>query len=139
MKVKEQSEKVGLKLNIQKTKTVASNSITSWQIDGETVETVFFPDFILVFSPDFIFLGSEITACPCVESSLVLLEEGVCYDQCILLAKLCKPLPSFILYSKAKFASYSRYLLISYFCISVLYYENDIFGGVNYRRSCMSS
>ena len=62
MKVKEQSEKVGLKLNIQKTKTVASNPITSWQIDGETVETVFFPDFILVFSPDFIFLGSEITA-----------------------------------------------------------------------------
>ena len=61
MKVKEQSEKVGLKLNIQKTKTVASNSITSWQIDGETVETVFFPDFILVFSPDFIFLGSNIT------------------------------------------------------------------------------
>ena len=52
MRVKEQSEKVGLKLNIQKTKTVASNSITSWQIDGETVETV----------SDFIFWGSKITA-----------------------------------------------------------------------------
>ena len=51
MKVKEKSEKVGLKLNIQKTKIMASGSITSWQIDGETVETV----------TDFIFLGSKIT------------------------------------------------------------------------------
>ena len=51
MKVKEESEKVGLKLNIQKTKIMASGSITSWQIDGEKVETV----------TDFIFLGSEIT------------------------------------------------------------------------------
>ena len=52
MKVKEESEKVGLKLNIQKTKIMASDPITSWQIDGETVETV----------ADFIFLGSKITA-----------------------------------------------------------------------------
>ena len=52
MKVKEQSEKVGLKLKIQKTKIMASGPITSWQIDGETVETV----------ADFIFLGSKITA-----------------------------------------------------------------------------
>ena len=52
MKVKEESEKVGLKLNIQKTKIMASSRITSWQIDGETVETV----------ADFIFLGSKITA-----------------------------------------------------------------------------
>ena len=52
MKVKEESEKVGLKLNIQKTKIMAYGSITSWQIDGETVETV----------ADFIFLGSKITA-----------------------------------------------------------------------------
>ena len=52
MKVKEESEKVGLKLNIQKTKIVASSPITSWQIDGETVETV----------TDFIFWGSKITA-----------------------------------------------------------------------------
>ena len=52
MKVKEESEKVGLKLNIQKTKIVASGPITSWQIDGETVETV----------ADFIFLGSKISA-----------------------------------------------------------------------------
>ena len=51
MKVKEESEKVGLKLNIQKTKIMASCPITSWQIDGETVETV----------SDFIFLGSKIT------------------------------------------------------------------------------
>ena len=52
MKVKEESEKVGLKLNIQKTEIMASGPITSWQIDGETVETV----------ADFIFLGSKITA-----------------------------------------------------------------------------
>ena len=52
MKVKEESEKVGLKLNIQKTKMMASSSITSWQIDGETMETV----------TAFIFLGSKITA-----------------------------------------------------------------------------
>ena len=52
MQVKEESEKVGLKLNIQKTKIMASGPITSWQIDGETVETV----------ADFIFLGSKITA-----------------------------------------------------------------------------
>ena len=52
MKVKEESEKVGLKLNIQKTKIMASSPITSWEIDGETVETV----------PDFILGGSEITA-----------------------------------------------------------------------------
>ena len=52
MKVKEESEKVGLKLSIQKMKIMASGPITSWQIDGETVETV----------ADFIFLGSKITA-----------------------------------------------------------------------------
>ena len=51
MKVKEESEKVGLKLNIQKTKIMASSPITSWQIHGETVETV----------SDFVFLGSKIT------------------------------------------------------------------------------
>ena len=52
MKVKEESEKVGFVLNIQKTKIMASGPITSWQIDGETVETV----------AEFIFLGSKITA-----------------------------------------------------------------------------
>ena len=52
MKVKEESGKVGLKLNIQKTKLMASGPITSWQIDGETVETV----------SDFLFLGSKLTA-----------------------------------------------------------------------------
>ena len=52
MRVKEESEKPGLKLNIQKTKIMASGPITSWQVDGETVETV----------SDFIFLGSKITA-----------------------------------------------------------------------------
>ena len=52
MKVKEESEKVGLKFNFQKTKIMASSPITSWQIDGETIET----------ATDFIFLGSKITA-----------------------------------------------------------------------------
>ena len=52
MKMKEESEKAGLKLSIQKTKIMASGPITSWQVDGETVETV----------SDFIFLGSKITA-----------------------------------------------------------------------------
>ena len=52
MKVKEESEKVGLKLNIQKTKIMASGPITSWEIDGETVETL----------ADFVFWGSKITA-----------------------------------------------------------------------------
>ena len=52
MKVKEESEKVGLKVNIQKTKIMASGPITSWEIDGETVETV----------SDFVFRGSKITA-----------------------------------------------------------------------------
>ena len=52
MKVKEESEKIGLKLNIQKTEIMASSPITSWQIDGETMETM----------TDFIFLGSKITA-----------------------------------------------------------------------------
>ena len=66
MRVKEESEKVGLKINIQKTKIMASGPITSWQIDGETVETV----------SDFIFLGSKITAdgdCSCeIKRRLVL-------------------------------------------------------------------
>ena len=52
MKVKEESEKVGLKLNIQKMKIMASGPITSWELDGETVETM----------SDFVFLGSQITA-----------------------------------------------------------------------------
>ena len=60
MKVKEESEKVDLKLNIQQTKIMASGPITSWQIDGETVETV----------SDFIFLGSKITAMVTVATKL---------------------------------------------------------------------
>ena len=68
MKVKEESEKIGLKLNIQKTKIMASGPITWWQIDGETMETV----------RDFIFLGSKITA------------DGACHDEikgCLLLGR----------------------------------------------------
>ena len=56
MKVKEESERAGLKVNIQKTKIMTSCPITSWQIDGETMETVF-----ILLAQDFIFLGSKIT------------------------------------------------------------------------------
>ena len=70
MKVKEESEKVGLKLNIQKTKIMASGPITSWEIDGETVETV----------SDFIFVGSKITADgDCSHEIKICLKES--YDQ----------------------------------------------------------
>ena len=62
LKVKEESEKAGLKLSIQKTKVIASSPITLWQIDGETVETV----------TDFIFLGSKITADGEIKRRLVL-------------------------------------------------------------------
>ena len=72
MKVKEESEKVGLKLNIQKTKIMASSPITSWQIDGETVETV----------TDFIFLGSKNTWAPMVTAAMRL------KDACSLEGKL---------------------------------------------------
>ena len=65
MKVKEESEKAGLKLNIQKTKIMASGPITSWQIDGETMETV----------TDFIFLGSKITTGGDAAKRCLLLEE----------------------------------------------------------------
>ena len=65
MKVKEESEKVGLKLNIQKTKLMTSGPITSWEMDGETVETV----------SDFIFLGSKIIA------------DGDCSHDCLLLGR----------------------------------------------------
>ena len=72
MKVKEESEKVGLKLNIQKTKIMASSSITSWQIDRETMEMV----------TDFIFLGSEITAdCDCSHEMKTLAPWKKSYDQ----------------------------------------------------------
>ena len=70
MKMKEESEKVGLKLSIQKTKIMASGPITSWQTDGETVETV----------TDFIFLGSKITAdgdCSCEMKRCLLLGRKV--------------------------------------------------------------
>ena len=73
MKMKEESEKVGLKLNIQKTKIMASGPITSWEIDGETVETV----------PDFIFLGSKITAdgdcCHEIKRRLLLIRKVMTY------------------------------------------------------------
>ena len=78
MNVKEESEKVGLKLDIQKTNTMASAPITSWQIDGETVETV----------PDFIFLDSKITAdCDCsheIKRCLLLGRKVMTNLECIL-------------------------------------------------------
>ena len=76
---------------------------------------------------------------PCVESSLVLLEEGVCCDQYVLLTKLYYPLPCFIPYSKAKFACYSKCFLTSDFCIPVPYNEKDIFFLTNLGTSASSS
>ena len=81
MKVKEESEKVGLKLNTQKTKIMASDPITSWQIDGETMETV----------RDFIFVGSKITA------------DGDCsheIQRCLLLGRKAMTNPNSILKSR---------------------------------------
>ena len=73
--------------------------------------------------------------CPYLQPSLQLLEEGVCYDQCVLLAKPCQSLPCFILYSMAKLASYSRYFLTSCFCIPVPYDQKDnIFGDSSRKR-----
>ena len=57
----------------------------------------------------------------------MLLDKGVCYDQSVLLTKLCYPLPCFTLYSKAKLVCYSGYLLTSYFCIPIPYDERDNF------------
>ena len=78
MKVKEESEKVGLKLSIQETKIMASSPITSWEIDGETVETV----------RDFIFLGSKITAdgdcCHEIKRCLLLGRKAMAYLDSIL-------------------------------------------------------
>ena len=72
MKVKEENEKLGLNLTIQKTKIIASDPITSWEIDGETVETV----------ADFTFLGSKITAdCDCSHEIKRQLLLGRSYDQ----------------------------------------------------------
>ena len=90
MQVKEESEKVGLKLNIQKTKIMASGPITSWEIDGETVETV----------SDFIFLGSKITTNgDCSHEIKILTPWQKCYDQPATAAKslqlcptLCDPI-----------------------------------------------
>ena len=69
-----------------------------------------------------------------VESSLVLLEEGVCYDQCIFLAKFYQSLPCFIPHSKDKFVCYSRCFLTSYFCIPVPYNAKDIFVGCQFQK-----
>ena len=77
--------------------------------------------------------------CSYVESSLALLEESVYYDQCILLAKFCKPLPCFILHFKAKLSCYSRYLLTSYICISIPMVKKTSFSVVSSRRSCRLS
>ena len=69
---------------------------------------------------------------PCIESSLVLLEESVCYDQCGLLTKLCSPLPCFILYSKAKLACYSRFKLPTFVFQSPVMKESEV------AQSCLT-
>ena len=72
--------------------------------------------------------------CLYVELSLVLLEKGICYDQCVLLAKLCQPLSCFILYPKAKLSCYFRHLLTSYFCIPVSYNERTSFFWCQFQK-----
>ena len=75
-----------------------------------------------------------------IDTGVIKSEDGVCCNQCVLLAKFCWPLPFFILYSKDKLVCYSRCLLVSYFCILVPYGEKDIFFfGVSSRRSRRSS
>ena len=94
MKVKEESEKVGLKLNIQKTNIMASNPVTSWQIDGETVETV----------ADFIFWGSKITAdgdCSHETKRCLLLERNVMTNLDSILKSRDITLPTKVLLVKA--------------------------------------
>ena len=94
MKVKEESEKVGLKLNIQKTKIMASGPISSWEIDGETVETV----------SDFIFWGSKITAdgdCTHEIKRCVLLGRKAMTNLDIILKSRDIPLPTKVLLVKA--------------------------------------
>ena len=71
--------------------------------------------------------------CPCVESSLVLLEEGVCHDQCVLLSKLRYPWPTSFCTPRL-ICCYFRYILTPYIFIPVLYNENDIFSGVSYKN-----
>ena len=102
MKVKEESEKVGLKLNIQKTKIMASGPITSWQIDGETVETV----------ADFIFLGSKITA------------DGECSHEikrCLLLGRKVMTNPYIILKSRDITLPTKIHLVKAIVCPVVMY------------------
>ena len=96
MEVKEEGEKVGLKLNIQKTKIIASGPITSWQIDGETMETV----------ADFIFLGSKITAdgdCSHEIKSCLLLERKVMTNLDSILKSKNITLPAKVHYSRLWF------------------------------------
>ena len=77
--------------------------------------------------------------CPCVEFSPVLLEECVCYDQCIFLVKLYLSLPCFILHSKAKFACFPRCFFTSYFCIPVPLMKWSSFLVVSSKGYCRSS
>ena len=102
MKVKEQSEKVGLKLNIQKMKIMATGPITSWEIDGETVETV----------SDFIFLGSKITAdgdCSHETERCLLLGRKVMSNLDSILKSRDIPLPTKIHLVKAMVFPVARY------------------------------
>ena len=105
MKVKEESEKAGLKLNIQKTKIMASGPITSWQIDGETMETV----------REFIFLGSKITAdgdhcrCSCEIKRCLLLGGKIMTNLGSILKSRDITLPIKVHIVKAMFFSVVRY------------------------------
>ena len=111
MKVKEESEKVGLKLNIQKMKIMASGPITSWEIDGETVETV----------SDFIFWGSQITAdgdCSHEIKRCLLLGRKVMTNLDSILKSRYITLPAKVRLVKAKVVPVVMYGCDSLFCIS---------------------
>ena len=110
MKVKEESEKVGLKLNIQKTKIMASSLITSWQIDGETMETV----------RDFIFLGSKITADgDCThEIKRRLLLGRKAMSKCLLISWLQSP--SAVIFEPKKIKSLAVFIISPSICLEVM-------------------
>ena len=137
MKVKEESEKVGLKFNIQKTKIMASDPITSWQIDGETVERV----------TDFTFLGSKITAdgdCSHEIKRHLLLGRKVMTNLDIILKSRDITLPTKVCVVKAMFFScshvwmweldYKESWALKYWCIWTMVLENTLESPWNFRE-----
>ena len=119
-------------------------AIRSWWSEPQSAPGLVFTDCIV--SPSSaakniinLILFFTIWWCPCVELSLVLLGESVFYDQCVLLEKLCQPLPCFSLYSKAKLACYSKYISWLSTLVFLSLWWKCTFFGVSSKRSCKSS